>query len=93
MRSCVRCSSLVLAALCDEERTLVGDPRRPESMVKPDNEREWDLWRTRYRTCGQDRNLRFIPLYDVRDERYTVYFPTRPPAGRAGKARSGRRQR
>ncbi len=73
---------VVLAGLCDEERTLAGDPRRPETMLAPDNEREWGDWKMRYRTHDQDRNIRFVPLYEVRDERYTVYFPTRAPGGR-----------
>jgi len=30
-----------------------------------------------YRSSGQAENIRFIPLYEVRDERYAVYFPLR----------------
>jgi len=30
-----------------------------------------------YRAVGQDRGLRFKPLYDIVDEPYTVYFPVR----------------
>jgi hypothetical protein len=44
-------------------------------LLVPDNEREWTNWIPWYRTVGQARGLRFIPLYEVRDERYTVYFP------------------
>lgn len=65
----------VLAGLCSEERTLVGDPTRPESLLVPDNEREWGQWQGGYRTLGQPHNIRFIPLHEVRAERYTVYFP------------------
>jgi uncharacterized protein len=43
--------------------------------LTPDNEREWANWRPGYRTVGQDRDLRFLPLYEVVDQRYTVYFP------------------
>ena len=68
---------VVLAGLCDEERELRGDRDDPESLLTPHNEREWAFWRPGYRTHNQPRNVRFIPLYEVRDERYTVYFPVR----------------
>ncbi|RPJ43621.1 MAG: hypothetical protein EHM21_11240, partial [Chloroflexi bacterium] len=55
--------------------TLRGDPARPEEMLKPDNEREWKYWQGSYRTVGQMQNIRFVPLYEIRDEVYTVYFP------------------
>jgi len=55
--------------------TLDGDAGRPESFLTPDNEREWRFWRESYRTRGQTQNIRFIPLYEVRDEVFTVYFP------------------
>ncbi len=53
--------------------TLAGDPGNLESMLVPDNEREWSYWRGDYRTRGQSRDIRFIPLHEVRDEIYTVY--------------------
>jgi hypothetical protein len=55
--------------------TLEGDAARPGSFLTPDNEREWRFWRESYRTRGQMQNIRFIPLYEVRDEVFTVYFP------------------
>lgn len=54
---------------------LFGDPQHPNTFLKPDNEREWVFWQGGYRTTGQPNNVRLIPLYDVRDEVYTVYFP------------------
>jgi hypothetical protein len=63
---------VVLAGLCSEERTLLGDP---QTILVPDNEREWTSWRPGYRARGQQRGLRFIPLYDIVDESYTIYFP------------------
>jgi uncharacterized protein len=54
--------------------TLRGDPTLPQSILVPDNEREWTYWRTDYRTRGQTQDIRFIPLYEVRDEVFTVYF-------------------
>jgi len=66
---------VVLAGLCDEERILYGDKDRPETILTPDNEREWWFWRNSYRTRGQERGLRFVPLYEIKDEAYAVYFP------------------
>jgi len=68
---------VVLAGLCDEERTLYGDLGRPETLLVPDNEREWTAWTGHYRTIGQDRGIRFIPLHRVGFETYSVYFPVR----------------
>jgi DUF1680 family protein len=74
---------VVLAGLCDGDRTLHGDPARPDTLLAPDNEREWGLWKPGYRTRTADPGIRFIPLHDVRDERYTVYFPiAKPPTKR-----------
>ncbi len=65
---------VVLAGLCDGERTLVGDPARPETLLAPDNEREWRRWTGQFRAVGQNEGLKFLPLNDVGYERYTVYF-------------------
>jgi len=69
---------VVLAGLVDSEQALEADLSKPESVLVPDNEREWAVWLGGYRTAGQDRNLRFIPLYEVVDQPYTVYFPIQP---------------
>jgi len=45
------------------------------SILVPDGEREWTVWLRGYRAVGQERGLRFKPLYEVTDEPYTVYFP------------------
>jgi DUF1680 family protein len=66
---------VVLAGLLDEERTLYGDASQPQTMLAPDNEREWTVWQSGYRSVGQPRNFRLIPLHEVREQRYTVYFP------------------
>ena len=39
---------VVLAGLCDEERVLVGDTDHLETILTPDNEREWWFWRQGY---------------------------------------------
>ncbi len=57
-----------------DELPLSGDPAHLEELLTPDDEREWFYWRGDYRTVGQLTNFRLIPLYEVRDEVYTVYF-------------------
>ncbi|MBW7476323.1 glycoside hydrolase family 127 protein [Paenibacillus oenotherae] len=70
---------VVLAGLTEEERRLTGDPHKPESILTPDRERNHSWWNAGYyRTYGQSSNFRFIPLHEIKDERYTVYFPVAP---------------
>ena len=67
---------LVLAGLCDEERLLhVPDAAHPETILVHDNEREWGSWKSTFRTLGQERGIRFIPLNEVGYEPYSIYFP------------------
>jgi DUF1680 family protein len=66
---------VVLAGLCDGERTLRATRDDPDTILTPHNEREWGEWEPGYRTQRQPENIRFIPLHAIRDERYTVYFP------------------
>jgi DUF1680 family protein len=67
----------VLAGITSEERTLIGNKSNPESILAPDNEREWATWLDGYKTVNQDVNVRFIPISEITDEEYTVYFPVR----------------
>ena len=66
---------VVLAGLCSEEYRLVGNKDEPSSMLVPTNERKWGSWLRDFRTKDQFRGIKFIPLFDVVDEIYTVYFP------------------
>jgi DUF1680 family protein len=68
---------VLLAGLVDEERMLYGDLAHPEELLIPDNEREWAQWLPGYRTAGQERGIQFIPLFEVVDQAYSVYFPVR----------------
>jgi DUF1680 family protein len=69
---------VVLAGLTSESRTLAGDRSKPENILLPDNEREWSTWlEGHYRAMTEGGGLRFIPLYAVTDQRYTLYFPVR----------------
>jgi DUF1680 family protein len=69
----------VLAGLAEDELVLAGDPAHPESVITPIHELEWYQWRRGYRTCVPPYGTRFIPLYEVRDERHTVYFRFQKP--------------
>jgi uncharacterized protein len=68
---------LVLAGLCEDERVLTGDIRAPETMLTPDAEREWATWKGGFRTVGLDHGFRFLPLYEICEDSYQVYFPIR----------------
>ncbi len=68
---------VVLAGLCDEERTLNGDPGDPTTILAPACEREWGVWLDDYRTVDQPSRIDFRPIHRVVDEPYTLYFPVR----------------
>ena len=69
---------VVLAGICDEERTLFGTKDAPTTILTPHNEREWGEWEPGYRTLHQPHTIRFMPLHQIRDEQFTVYFPVEP---------------
>jgi DUF1680 family protein len=64
---------LTLAGLCENAGTLKL-PKNPEDFLVHDNEREWGSWKSTFRTVGQDKNIRFVPLKEIGYEPYTVYF-------------------
>jgi len=66
---------IAFAGLTEEERTIYGDITNPSSFMAAHDERHWVNWRQGFRTVNQPVNFRFIPLYDVGYEKYTVYFP------------------
>lgn len=66
---------IVLAGLCDEERTLTVDKEHPEKALICENEREWGSWKPEFKTVGQENGIHFIPLNQVGYENYCVYFP------------------
>ncbi len=65
---------MVLAGLCSEERILTGDKDHCDTILTPDDEREWPTWKSGYRTKGQNFGFKFIPLHEISDEKYQVYF-------------------
>lgn len=71
---------IVLAGICDGERELEGNQEEPEEFLIPQYEHTYEMfpWKqSTYKTIHQEKNINFIPLYEVTDETYTVYFPIR----------------
>lgn len=65
-----------LAGLTSEEHLLYGDKEHPEkSLLCADDERQWQDWKTGWKTYHQPFGIRFKPLYQIGREAYTVYFP------------------
>lgn len=69
---------VLLAGLTKKEKTLYGDKDNLETILRTDNEREWGSWKPGYKTRNQETNFRFVPLNEILDEEYTVYFPIKP---------------
>lgn len=67
---------IVLAGLCDDASMLYGSKDQPETLLAPYHERQYAAWQPdSYETRNQPHTTRFLPLCDIRDERYTIYFP------------------
>lgn len=65
----------VLAGLVNREYAIKGNPEAAGGLLRSvgtmDHYGDVRQWVTK----GQDANFRFMPLYDVTDETYTIYFP------------------
>lgn len=66
---------IVLAGIIDKERELEFDGKDFIELFRPYDERHWSEWRDEFITRGQKENIKFMPLYKIFDETYTVYFP------------------
>ena len=68
---------IVLAGLTDRDCGLCGNLNDPESLLLPEMSHTYGafVWTQNvYMTRHQRENFRMIPLYEVTDEPYTVYF-------------------
>ena len=68
---------VVLAGVIDRDVGLMGDLSDPESILLPEQSHTYGafVWTQNvYLTRRQRENFRFVPLYEVTDEKYTVYF-------------------
>lgn len=68
---------VVLAGLCSADRGIEPKSSSPESALVNVTEHTYSTFpwqQSVYRTVGQPENFDLIPLYDITDEVYTVYF-------------------
>ena len=68
---------IVLAGLINRDVGLRGNLNDPESILLPEQSHTYGafVWTQNvYLTRHQQENFRIIPLYEVTDEQYTVYF-------------------
>lgn len=68
---------VVLAGLCDKDGGIYMDKEFPESVLTYTTEHTYGTFpwqQSVYRTMNQPENFDFVPLYDITDEKYTVYF-------------------
>lgn len=68
---------IVLAGLTEEIDTIRGDFDKPEEFMYKNTEHVYDVFvwlQNNYRTKHQPKNINMIPLYEVNDEAYTIYF-------------------
>ena len=71
---------IVLAGLTDHDCGISGDLDDPESILLPELSHTYGafVWtQSTYMTRKQTPNFRLIPLYEVTDEKYTVYFSSK----------------
>lgn len=66
---------IVLAGLTSNDKNLKGDIKKPEQILTREYEHEYKIfpWKQSH-YLSEDKNIRFIPLYEIADERYTIYF-------------------
>lgn len=68
---------IVLAGLTDKDCGIQGDLKDPDSILLPEMSHTYGafVWTQNvYMTRKQKENFRMVPLYEVTDEKYTVYF-------------------
>ncbi|MGN0505040.1 MAG: beta-L-arabinofuranosidase domain-containing protein [Lachnospiraceae bacterium] len=68
---------VVLAGLCEKDRGICMENDNPESAFAHITEHTYSTFpwqQSVYRTINQPENFDFIPLYDVTEEPYTLYF-------------------
>ena len=73
---------VVLAGQTDGSTPVSGDLSDPSSFLVPETPHTYStfVWQQNtYRTRNQQVNFRLVPLYDIQDEAYTVYFSTLTP--------------
>ena len=68
---------IVLAAINDDGKNFSLEGNKPSDMLTPFVEHTYDTYpwqQTSYYSSQDNYKTQFIPLYDVTDEAYTIYF-------------------
>ena len=68
---------VVLAGLCERDCGIYMDNDEPQSALVYTTEHTYSTFpwqQSVYRTINQPENFDLVPLYDITDERYTIYF-------------------
>ena len=68
---------IVLAGLCDKDQGIIMEQDAPSSALSYVTEHTYSTFpwqQSTYRTVNQPENFTFVPLYDITEESYTVYF-------------------
>lgn len=68
---------IVLTGLCDTDQGLILKEGDIKKVMRPKYEHMYSVfpWKqSTYRTTGQPENVEFVPVYDITDEAYTMYF-------------------
>lgn len=72
---------IVLAGLCDKDCGIAVNNDRPETTLTYVTEHTYDTFpwqQSTYRTVNCREDITFVPLYDITDEPYTIYFSAKP---------------
>ena len=72
---------MTLAGHADAETMLDLHGKPAEESVARESEREWAAWTELFKTVGQERGIRLLPLYKIGYEPYEVYFPVKNKPG------------
>ena len=64
-----------LVGLVDKEVKLKGNYTKPEEIITVEGVRSWNNWTSMYKTINQNIGFSLIPIKDVVDQEYTMYFP------------------
>ena len=72
---------MTLAGLTDAETQLDLGGKPAEESIARESEREWAVWTELFKTVGQEKGIRLLPLYKVGYEPYEIYFPVRNKPG------------
>ena len=72
---------ITLAGQTDAETMLDLHGKPAEESIARESERQWASWTEQFKTVGQERGTRLLPLYKIGYEPYEVYFPVKNKPG------------